>query len=666
LARLALRWTRRVGVGLFPLLLALDLRAQQTSVVLPQQPQASAEIPTGTGAITGAVRDAATDRPVAGAIVMLEERQPGSPVRTRSYLQETTPKGRFAFLNLPAAETYLLTSSKPGYLDGGHGRIDPRGPGTPIALKDGEWLGDVRVTMSRPGSISGTVVDERGDPIVGAHVRVLPQVLIAGRTQWLAGAVASTDDRGAYRIPGLGPGSYVVSVPSVQATLPASATIKPPGAWAGTSMADLTAMSEAARAEKLVVDVGGGQQLVVGRYGVPPPPTPDGQRTAYPIAFYPNAAKPADAMPVELRVSEDRSGIDFQLQPVGTARVSGTLQGPPDAISNLLLRLIPVGVEELGQGSEAATTVSLADGRFTFLYVPSGSYVLDARHTLLELIYTSMENASTALPAAVPFPTRGASSSGVAAGPPGVQYSSLRDGADVSYWGQLRVDVSGQSVDDLVLPLRRPAAMSGRIVWAPGAKPSSNPPRPVLEPADGRRSLGIPSIAGLAPDDASTFTIEGLMAGEYFLRVGSAKVESITWNGEDYTDRPFDGSAGRDITGVLVTLTSATSSISGIVGDGNMTLTSAAAVIAFPVEREGWSNYGFNPRRLTSVLTTNDGRYRVDGLPVGEYYLIAVPASQERAWLDPSFLVAHAARASRVRVDRSDAKIASFSLSLVK
>lgn len=241
----------------------------------------------------------------------------------------------------------------------------------------------------------------------------------------------------------------------------------------------------------------------------------------------------------------------------------------------------------------------------------------------------------------------------------------MRDWADVSYWGQLRVDVSGPGVDDLVLPLRRPAVMSGRIVWAPGAKPPSSSPRPRLEPADGRRSLGIPSIAGL-PGDTSTFTIDGLMAGEYFLRVGGATVESITWNGEDYTDRPFDGGAGRDITGVVLTLTSTSSSISGVVGDGNLTLTSGAAVIVFPVEREGWSNYGFNPTRLTSVLTTSDGRYRVGGLPAGEYYLLAVPAAQERAWLDPSFLAAHAARASRVRVDRSDANIAGFPLSLVK
>ncbi len=674
MARWALRATRRVGIGMFIILLAFEVRAQQTRVVSPPQPPTQAQTSTGTAAITGAVTDTVSGRPVAGAIVTLEERQPGSPLPIRSYVQVTTPTGRFAFVDLPASETYFLTSAKPGYLDGGHGRTDPRGPSTPIAVKGDQWLRDVRVTMAWPGSLSGTVLDERGEPIVGAHVRVLPQAMIAGRTQWLAGAVARTDDRGFYRIAGLGPGTYIVSVPSVQATLPASATLKPYSGGAGTSMADI----EAARAEKLLVDVGGGQQLVVGRYTVPPPPTADGQRTAYPIAFYPNVANPADATPVELGVSEDRSGIDFQLQPVRTARVSGVVQGPPDAIGNLLLRLIPVGLEELGQGSEAATTVTLADGRFTFLDVPSGSYVLDARHTRLELTSTAMENMSTAPPAPVPFSSGHSSSLPVRAARPGTSLAALRDSANVSYWGELRVNVSGRDVDDLVLPLRRPASLSGRIVWAPGSTPPKMALVPGLEPADGRRSLGmlltLPDSSQIVKTDLgftirnpTTFTFE-MMAGEYFLRIaiGGAVVESITWEGQDYTNRPFDGSAGRDITDVVMTLTLASSSISGIVSDGNTTLTSGAAVIAFPVERDRWSNYGFNPPYLRSVLTTSDGRYRLDGLPVGEYYLLAVPASQERGWLDPAFLAAHAAHAARVRVDRSDAKIASFALGIVK
>jgi hypothetical protein len=199
----------------FIVLLAFGLHAQQTRVVAPVQPPAEAQPPTGTGAITGVVLDTTTGGPVAGAIVTLEERRPGS--RPRSYVHVTTPKGRFAFVDLPASETYFLTAAKQGYLDGGHGRTDPRGPSAPLVVKDGEWLRDIRVTMARPGSISGSVMDERGEPVVGAHVRVLPQVLISGRTQWLVGTFALTADRGAYRIPGLGPGRYVVSVPSVQA-----------------------------------------------------------------------------------------------------------------------------------------------------------------------------------------------------------------------------------------------------------------------------------------------------------------------------------------------------------------------------------------------------------------------------------------------------------------
>jgi hypothetical protein len=426
----------------------------------------------------------------------------------------------------------------------------------------------------------------------------------------------------------------------------------------------LRAAADEARAEKLVVNVGRGQQLVVGRYTVPPPPGPDGERMAYGIAFYPNVARPSDAAPVELRLGETRSGVDFQLQPTRTARVSGFVQGPPDAVGNRLLRLIPAGLEELGQGSEAATTVTLADGRFTFLDVPIGSYVLDARHTLLEITYTSMDEVPTALPAPVPFPAGSASSFSVRAAPPGVEFSSLSGPANLSYWAQLRVDVSESNVDDIVLPLRRAVTLSGRIAWAPGSKKPS--PFPILEPAAGGRSLG--ALLAVPRPGADTFTIDGLMAGEYLLRIamGGAAVESITWEGRDYTERPFDASEGRDITGVVMTLTSASSSISGVVTDGNSTLTTGAAVIAFPIEPERWSNYGFNPPRIRSVLTTSVGRYQLHGLPTGQYYLLAVPASLERAWLDPAFFAKYSSRAIRVRIDRSDATVSNVALGLVK
>ena len=425
--------------------LTMGAGAQQVSVN-PTRSTSSVEVSSGTAAMTGVVIDAASGRPLASVVVTLQDRRVG--VSSRPRVQVTTPTGRFAFLDLPASDAYFLTTAKPGLLDGGHRRSDPRGPTAPLSLEEGQWLGDVRLAMVPAGSISGSVTDEGNEPIVGVYVRVLSYVLIAGRAQWLAGAVARTDDRGAYRIAGLGPGRYAVSVPSVQATLPVSADVKPPGASAGTSMADLRVSGDAARAEKLVVDVSDGHQLVVGRHAVPPPPASDGLRAAYPITFFSNVSKPSDATPLDLGVGEERVGIDFQLRPVRTTRVSGRVEGPADAVGNLPLRLIPVGLEELGQGSEAATTVTLPDGRFSFLDVPTGSYVLDARHLVLQFTHTSLDDVATAVPAPVAFPAQNAAAGGVAAASPGVGFSSLRDGAWPAYWAQLRVDVSERAIDD--------------------------------------------------------------------------------------------------------------------------------------------------------------------------------------------------------------------------
>ena len=88
--------------------------------------------------------------------------------------------------------------------------------------------------------------------------------------------------------------------------------------------------------------------------------------------------------------------------------------------------------------------------------------------------------------------------------------------------------------------------------------------------------------------------------------------------------------------------------------------------MAFPVERERWTNYGFTPTRLKSVLTASDGRFTVDDLPPGAYFLLAVPAAQERAWIDPVFLAAHAAQALRVSIDAPGATVDDVVLSLIR
>ena len=123
------RSARRAAIGV--LLLAIDLHAQQTRVVRPARPEVAPAGSTGTAAITGVVVDASTSRPIGGAVVTLEERTAGRS--TFASAQVTTPTGRFAFVDLAASDRYVLTSAKPGYLDGGYQRADPRSPGAPIA-----------------------------------------------------------------------------------------------------------------------------------------------------------------------------------------------------------------------------------------------------------------------------------------------------------------------------------------------------------------------------------------------------------------------------------------------------------------------------------------------------------------------------------------------------
>ena len=414
------------------ILVALTLRAQsQAPVVVSAQPNTPVLTSTGTAAITGTVVDATNGRPMASAIVKLEERRSGLTVR--SSLQATTPKGRFAFVDLPASESYFLTASKLGYLDGGYGRPDPRGPSAPIVLSDGQWLSDVRVTMSPPGSLSGAVMDERGEPIVGAYVRLLSQVLIGGETQWLAGAVTRTDDRGAYRIPGLGPGRYVVSVPSVQATLPASATVKPPGASAGTSMADLTA----------ALDTG----LPNGWWST------SGAGSSWWWAGTPCRRRRCPT--VSARRTPSRSIRTGQRRLTHRRLSSGSVSSAPVSTSNCnrfprracrawcrghLTRSAICNSVSFRSGSRSSDREARQPRRSRWLTGDSRSSMCHTavtcsilRHTLLELTYTSMDEVPTALPAPVPFSARSASSSSIKAAPPGVEYFVLegRRGRDV-------------------------------------------------------------------------------------------------------------------------------------------------------------------------------------------------------------------------------------------
>jgi hypothetical protein len=610
---------------------------------------------TATAAITGVVTDAATGAPIADAVVMLA-RASGS-IRTQTR-QATDAKGRFGFVNLPPSADYTVSASHTRYADSSYGRDIGTVSSRPIALVDGQWLDGVKIAMWPAGAISGVVTDERGEPVAGTFVRLLAQIQVAGHAQLATGPLTTTDDRGAYRIGSLMPGKYLVQVPSVQAAAPSTMNGL---ALAGYTSQAAAAAEAAGRTLRPELGVTGDPlaQLVVGRYVTPPAPQ-NGRWMAYPVTYFPDAHAVSEALTVELRPGESRSSADIRLTPVATARIAGRVQGPAEAISQLTLRLIPAGLEDLGAGSEAATTLVGPDGRFVFLGVPAGTYTIDAPYSTNEF---SVARFAFGQGPSLPRPPggigSGSSSSSVESAGPGVSFvSQTNRSAGAGYGARVPLVVDGRDRDDVSVPVRPLGSMTGVFVLDLDPR-TPDTPAPAylaaqLEPASGYARFGVVRSIPNGNLPREQFAAVGLQPGAYLLRANVPRpwiVKSISWNGKDYTHLAFDASSGGEFADVTLTLTTRAATIAGTARDERGLPSETAAIIAFPVDAAGWTDYGLTPTRIKAVLSGQAGQFKLTSLPAGDYNVIAVDADQIEAWHDPAFLSRAAGAALRVRVD---------------
>ena len=115
--------------------------------------------------ITGQVVDAATGRPVSAATVsLILAKIEGLPVITGA-------DGRFVFRVSPQDASYTLTARKGGYAEGASGRLRIGGTAQPVKVSALTPSVDMRIRMWKLGAITGTVIDEAGEPVVGVQVR---------------------------------------------------------------------------------------------------------------------------------------------------------------------------------------------------------------------------------------------------------------------------------------------------------------------------------------------------------------------------------------------------------------------------------------------------------------------------------------------------------------
>src|SRR5688572_5403958 len=474
-----------------------------------QQPARDAQMQqaVGTAMILGQVVTGDSGTPVRRARVNLI----GQELRGQKATM-TDDEGRFVFTLLPAGR-YTVNASKAGYVNIAYGAKGPGRAGTPIQLADGQKLEVKAMSLPKGGVVTGTVLDEHGEPAPGTTVRAMRQVIRTGEKRLESAGTDTTDDRGQYRIYGLVPGQFVVyaqprnqGVGGLQASIASeieAAVQQMTQMLGGAGQAAGRAGGQAGRAENLgdrLAQLGGGRGQALEQ--LQQQLNPEGQQAVqYAPVFYPGSTSPSNASRVEIVAGQERFGVDFQLQLTQTSQVDGVVLATADAQPNgTQITLVPKDSLP-GLPGNTQTTRAGQNGQFTFRNVIPGQYSVVARGQLRVVTEGSFEGQVAG--------GRGGRGGGRGQGLPPPEV----------LWAVADLTVDGRDQTGVNLQLQRGMTISGRIAFdGQGAPPTDLTRARINLMPVGTQDVDFGAIPPAMADASGRFTLTGVPPGRYSLR----------------------------------------------------------------------------------------------------------------------------------------------------
>ena len=600
---------RAVAVAAFVAMAATLGAAQQTQRPGPQQPtrdtsapQSKDAPPTPAGRITGRVLAADSGRPIRRARVFVSATElPGG----RGAM--TDDQGVYDITELPAGR-YTVTASKSGFVSLAYGQRRPLQSGTPLQLLENQQLKGVDFRLPRGSVIAGTIVDDVGDPMPGVMVRVMRYQYIQGDRRMTPAGGGQTDDKGQFRVWGLMPGEYYVNAIARNFNLGPVAGRGGPGGFGGPGPAGFVFPG----------GPGGGRGGFGGRGGSGPP-ADDEEQLAYAPTYYPGVAAIAEAKPITVGLSQEALGINFGMQLVRAARISGHVTNPDGTeTTSGNVNLTTDGATARGQiGGNFGSRIDW-DGSFSIANVPPGRYILRARGLDTE----------------------------------------------VPQFAAQPVTVNGQDVDDVTIILAPGAQFSGTVSFLPGSTP---PPDitgvRITAPATDQDSFGPQPNARV--DREGHFTLDGVAAGNHLIRPnGNMRgwvLKSVTIDGRDITDTPIAVRSGQEVSDVAIVFTDKVAEINGTITDSQGTPVPDFTVLAFATDPSLWRPQS---RQIMTARPDQTGRFRIRGLPPGDYYLATVDPAEQGEWFEAAYLDEHRIGATRMTLSEGDVKTHDFRVTL--
>ncbi len=593
----------------------------------PRDGRGGQSLAAGTAAVSGTIVVAGTGQPARRARVTLNANEGGG-----SRTAMTDEEGRYVFSGVGAGR-YMLSASKTGHVGVIFGQTRPGRPGTPIQLTDGQQFA-ANLQLPRGSVITGTVVDEYGEPTPGTQVRVMRYVVQAGRRTLQQAGNGATDDRGIYRVYGLQPGEYIVSA------VPRNVG---PGVEVGRLQAELAqvreqvagALADAAAARELAT------RATMLQSQMPPQ---EEQSTGYSPVYFPGTVSTAQAGTVTLNLGEERSGVDFQLQRVAMARIDGiVVNSTGQTTDNVQITLTDPSAPMAGAVSMAARADS--EGRFHLSNVPPGSYRLIARAAV----------AQSGAPAGPAQP------GGRAMRPLGPQSTTIR------FWGSVDIPVDGRNLTNVVVTLQQGLTVSGRVSFQ---GTTAQPPadltrmRVNLVPADPTAGQGMMMNAAGTVDASGKFTITSVVPGLYRFGAGGAGngwyLESAVIEGQDTLDVPFEVKPGSAPSSAVITFTDRQSQLTGTITNQRGQPAPEQTLILYSADERFWVPQS---RRIRSTRPSTDGVFTFTGIPPGDYKLVAMVDVEPGAWFDPAFLQQIDAASTRITVNEGEKKVQNLQIS---